>query len=85
MSDVIAVFRSKTETYRFMEYMRKSGATCVIVTTPSNARVGCGVSAKFNYAKLNYAYKIVRVGGFTAFKGFYLISKKGSVTSVSKI
>lgn len=85
MKTVIAVFRSKTETYKFIEYMRAVGADANAVTTPKEARVGCGISAKFYYDKLSVAYKIIGSGGFSAFKGFYMIVKKGGRTSTTKI
>ena len=85
MKSVIAVFRSKTETYRFIEYMRGVGVDCNAVSTPKEAHVGCGISAKFNYDRLNVAYKITKSGGFLAFKGFYSIVKRNGVTSTVKL
>lgn len=85
MKPVIAVFRSKTETYKFIEYMVSVGNECYAVTTPAKASVGCGVSAKFFYGSLKTAYEIINSGGFSAFKGFYLIEKHGQRTSIVKI
>ena len=85
MKTVIAVFRSKTETYKFIEYMLALGIEASAVSTPKEAHVGCGISAKFNYDKLNVATKITKSGGFSAFKGFYVIVKKGERKSTMKI
>ena len=85
MKTVIAVFRSKTETYKFIEYMQAVGVDCFAVSTPKEAHVGCGISAKFNYDKLNVAYKIINSGGFSAFKGFYLIVKRKDRSSTVKL
>ena len=85
MKTVIAVFRSKTETYKFIEYMLALGIEASAVSTPKEAHVGCGISARFFYDKLNVASKIIKSGGFSAFKGFYVIVKRGTRTSTVKI
>lgn len=85
MKTVIAVFRSKTETFKFIEYMMALGLEASAVSTPKEAHVGCGISAKFNYDGLSVATKIIRSGGFSAFKGFYVITKRAGRTSTTKI
>ena len=85
MKTIYAVFRSKTETYKFIEYMREVGFDATAVSTPSGAKVGCGISAKISYNALNVANKIISGGRFSTFKGLFLIEKKGGRTSTVKI
>lgn len=85
MKAIYAVFRSKTETYKFIEYMHQLGLDAVAVSTPSGAKVGCGISAKISYNALNVANKIISGGRFSTFKGLFLIEKKGGRTSTVKI
>lgn len=85
MKMCIAVFRSKTETYKFIDYMRANNIECAAVTTPKEAHVGCGISAKFPYRNLNIAYKIVNSGAFTSFKNFFVIEKQNGRSSTVRI
>lgn len=85
MKICIAVFRSKTETYKFIEYMRSLNVECSAVSTPKEARVGCGISAKFQYANLQTANRVIANGNFKAFKGIFIIEKRGNRSSTVRI
>lgn len=85
MKICVAVFRSRTETYKFIEYMQSFNVPCVAISTPKEARVGCGISAKFPYSKLDFVNKIIGNGGFNAFKGIFIIQKQGGRSSTVKI
>ena len=73
----LAVFRSRTHTVGFAKFMRMHGVDCVVVPTPSEARLGCGVSAKFPYSQLFLARQVVSSLGFSSFSGFYSVKKDG--------
>lgn len=60
MNLLLAVFRSRTQTLAFADAMRRQGLYSAVVSTPSEARVGCGVSAKFRYEDLRRAEMILR-------------------------
>ena len=68
---VIAVFRSKTETLNFASILRSYGVDCVVVNTPRNINVSCGISVKFNFEFLNVAKIIMSRRSFSTFAGFY--------------
>ncbi len=77
MNNIIAVFRSRTETMRFNKEMKSIGALCEIVSTPRQAGVGCGLSVKFKKANSPYALKTLRFGGYKTFAGFYEVDING--------
>lgn len=68
---IIAVFRSRTQTQSFAETMRYYGVQCSIVQTPSEARVGCGLSAKFAATERARAERIISFRRLNSFVGFY--------------
>lgn len=75
MNLCIAVFRSRTQTYEFIDYMTRSGISCRAVNTPPEAKVGCGISAEFNLGHSGYASKIIRFRGLNSFVAFYKVIK----------
>ena len=81
----IAVFKSRTQVMAFIESMNLSGVACKMVSTPKEARVGCGTSAEFPLSKLNLAKSIVQRGGFSSFNGFFLLEKRGTHTTTVRI
>ncbi len=47
-----AVFKSRAQTLEFISVLRGNGVPVQAVNTPQEARVGCGISAKFDEAFL---------------------------------
>ena len=73
----LAVFKSRTHTLAFVKFMRAKGVEARVVPTPTDARLGCGVSAKFPYLQLSFARQMVSTLGFSSFSGFYSVKKDG--------
>ena len=71
MGFVLAVFRSRTETLSYASYLRSYGVKCVVVNTPRNINVSCGISVKFPRAELPIAKDIIARRSFSTFAGFY--------------
>ncbi len=71
----IAVFRSRTQVMGFIDAMRRAGIACHSVNTPSEARVGCGISAGFSVAYLKKAENVILKNRFDSFRGFFLIDR----------
>lgn len=69
----------------FIDYMQSRGIECYAVNTPTEARVGCGISAKFQKIHLNYAKEVVHRLSLKSFSGFYEIKINGNRVSVRKI
>ena len=71
MKVIIAVFRSRTETMKFYNLLGKSGVACEIISTPREAKVGCGLSVKFDGRYLSSVNKLLPRYGFKSFVSFY--------------
>lgn len=85
MEFIVIAFRSRAETVRFSEFVRKNGVYCQIINTPKEAGVGCGLSvrmAKSDYAK---AARAVRIVGFGSFAGIFLVGYVGGKRFVRSI
>lgn len=85
MKTCIAVFRSKTEVYEFVDAMRFSGAMASIINTPKEAHVGCGISAKISDGLIHYAKSIITRYRLTSFYGFFIVEKRGDRTTTVRI
>ena len=85
MTVILAVFRSRTQTMRFVELMRLKGVQCVVVQTPPEAHVGCGTSGKFRACDIFIARRIVLQNHFDAFVGFYEWKKIAGQTVIRKL
>ncbi|MFQ7034828.1 MAG: putative Se/S carrier-like protein [Candidatus Borkfalkia sp.] len=58
MKIILAVFRSRSQALDFISKLRANGLSATAVSTPKEANVGCGISAKINEAEL-----FARAGG----------------------
>ena len=85
MNVVLAVFRSRTQTRIFAEAMRERGAQCTVIQTPAEARIGCGISAKFYFYDKPRADWVIRQYRLNSFNGYYEMIKVVGRTAVRKI
>lgn len=69
--NVIAVFKSRSETLRFAEALRNYGVWVTVVNTPKSVKAGCGLSAKFPETNINKARFILANGKYRSFVGFF--------------
>lgn len=47
MTEILAVFASRTQATAFAESVRRSGIACRLVPTPAELKTGCGLSVCF--------------------------------------
>lgn len=85
MKYAIAVFRSKTEVFEFIDYMEQNGVRCVTTGTPKEARIGCGISAKFSYVFMHKARRILETVDFEGFYAVYLVEEKAGRSVMGRI
>ena len=85
MKKCVVVFKSRTQAMSFIDIMKREGYFAKIVSTPKEARIGCGISAEILKSNASVALKIVKRGGFSSFHGIFLIDKLGNRTSTTKI
>ena len=67
---VLAVFRSRSQTLDFLSRLRAAGVPSQAVSTPREAGVGCGISAKFDENFLPRARAVLDRFPYSSFSGF---------------
>jgi len=67
----LVVFRSKSETFKFVSILASYGFKSIVVSTPRQISVSCGVSAKIDLSALETAKNIVSRRQFYTFAGIY--------------
>ena len=78
MEYTIAVFRARNETITFANLLRSYGVNVMIVSTPRQINVSCGISVRFNNENLETAKNLLARRRFDSFGGFYLIKQIGA-------
>ena len=81
----LAVFNSRTHTIGFIEYMRSKGIDCTAVNTPSEANIGCGISARLPIEHLSFASHVVSALSLTSFRGFFSVRKDGIKRYITRL
>lgn len=73
---MLAVFRSRAQALEYISVLKASGVPTQPVSTPREAGVGCGISAKFEELHLSRARAILVKKHYSSFSGFMV--KRGS-------
>ena len=67
---MLAVFRSRAQTLEYISVLKASGVPAQAVSTPKEAGVGCGISAKFEETFLSRARAVLVKKQYSSFSGF---------------
>lgn len=70
MTEVLAVFRSRSQAMDCNAKLKSLGVTANLVNTPREANVGCGLSVKIPKGNIDKVRYLVRKVGYSAFYGF---------------
>lgn len=73
MDMILAVFRSRAQTLDFVSRLTRMGVSARAVSTPREANVGCGISARIGEYDLERARRALSGGQYTAFAGFFRV------------
>ena len=65
--------------------MNNLGVVCSVVPTPKEAKLGCGVSAKFPLSSVNVAKAVISKYRLTAFYAFFMVTKNANKTTAVRI
>lgn len=65
-----AVFKSRSETLSFSNYLKKLGVPCAITSTPKQAGRTCGISVRFSTDYLAIVKSYFPQRGYSSFVGF---------------
>ena len=72
MTDILAVFRSRSQAIDCNIRLRTHGVPANLVNTPKEANIGCGLSVKLPQNMLTRAKAIIASGQYSAFYGYYM-------------
>lgn len=85
MTEILAVFRSRTQAIDCKEKLSARGLPATVVATPSELRLGCGFSVKFPASAQAAVKKIISHTGYSAFYGYIPLSaQNGRIYGVRK-
>ena len=70
MTEILAVFRSRSQAADCNSRLRINGINCALVNTPKEAGVGCGLSVKIPQYAIVRAKSIIRRANYSAFYGY---------------
>ena len=68
---ILAVFRSRAQCMDYAGRLYKYGVAAQTVSAPQEAHIGCGLCVRFDSAAFVRAQAVLRLGRYSAFKGFY--------------
>jgi len=79
---ILAVFRSRAQVLDYAGRLYKYGVSAQTVSAPKEANIGCGLCVKFDSAAFARAQAALKLGKYSAFKGFYRIDYKNGRATV---
>lgn len=85
MTEILAVFRSRSQAIDCNSRLRASGVPSNIVNTPKEANIGCGLSVKIPQNASARARGLILGGNYSAFYGFFTVSNAYGRTFVGRM
>lgn len=82
MSELLAVFRSRSQAMDCMNKMRAFNLPARLIDTPKEANVGCGLSIRIPMNYANKAKAVIARAGYSAFYGYMKLDVRGGKFSV---
>lgn len=68
---ILAVFRSRTHSLDYAERLNRNGVAATVATAPKEARIGCGLSVRFDARNFVRANAILKSRRYSSFSGLY--------------
>lgn len=81
MTDVLAIFRSRSQAIDCMTKMRALNIPAQLINTPKEAGVGCGLSLRFSAAAATRAKSLIAKMNYSSFYGYMRIDFRGGKIS----
>ena len=85
MTEVLAVFRSRSQAIDCNARLRAAGISANLINTPREANIGCGLSVKIPQNFLARAKQIIAKGRYSAFYGFLRMQNSYGATFIGRI
>lgn len=77
MTEMLAVFRSRSQAIDCMNKMRALNIPAQLINTPKEANVGCGLSLKFSASAGSRVKNIIARMNYSSFYGYMRIDFRG--------
>ena len=75
-------FKSRSNTMKFLEQMKREGQRAEIVSTPQSIAGGCGLSVKL--ADMTVGKRTIAYGKYSAFTGVYQVREFNGTLNIVK-
>ena len=85
MTDILAVFKSRSQAIDCNARLKALGVPASLINTPREANIGCGLSVKIPPNMLERARAIIRNGRYSAFYGYYRMQNNYGRTIFGRI
>lgn len=85
MEYFIAVFKSRTQTMKFYDRLKKIGLEASVINTPRQASLGCGLSVKFLYRDLNLVKRLLTTENHHSFGGIFRVDGCGRTLNINRL
>lgn len=85
MTYLIFAFRSRTQSIRFHGELRARGVDAMLINTPRDVSVGCGLSVKLSEQYLSAALGLERSMGLNTFLGAFRVTVNGRTRRVDRL
>ena len=82
---LIFAFRSRTQSIRFGGELRNAGVNNVLISTPRDVSVGCGLSVKIDERAIGIATAKLHALGLNTFIGAFRITHVGREKYVERL
>lgn len=76
MTEILAVFRSRTQAIDCLQNLKANLVPASLVNTPKEANVGCGLSVKTPESALPRVKRIIAGRNYSSFYGYLKIENK---------
>lgn len=77
MSEILAVFRSRSQAIDCNQRLRAFSVSSQLINTPKEANVGCGLSVKFPQGAAQRAKGLITRLNYSSFYGYMKMDMRG--------
>ncbi len=81
----VAAFRSRQQVLKFDNVLRKSGIQSMIISTPKEISIGCGLSVRFNITDKDMVIHLYKLTKPSSLIGFYKVERVGGRSKLISI
>jgi hypothetical protein len=85
MTEILAVFRSRSQAVDCAGKLRTFGIAAQLINTPKEANIGCGLSVKIASKDYGRAQRIIASAKYSAFFGYYKMENKYGRIFITRI